>query len=315
MWEVKKKRTPPTKKILGRKTVSTCGSVRASGFHRELVQRLPASEARLLCVMILNAYLHPWNKKRLTYAQIAEDLGGVCPEGLLLQSLQRTPDDDEYWHKRLYRLRKIMCMTSGLRVASSRGFFFADPNVRAMLRSDCQPAPPFADHRRRLYKSGLYDVLLQRAGKLDPGCDASCVYVMETLFATRPESRRAVFVFEALWASADSDIMFLSYMWDDWRPSLADHFQDMFTKQHTSLLSCVCSRMRTSLVPLRALPAREGAEGAVLTVTDTNIAMRSSLSITYTHHAFAASSVKVLRQKLSSCRMRAAIIGDTILET
>ena len=62
-------------------------AVRASGFHRALVARLPASEGavhvaytRMLCVMIMDGYFHlvpgeGWNKKRWSYEQIVEDLG------------------------------------------------------------------------------------------------------------------------------------------------------------------------------------------------------------------------------------------------
>ena len=178
-------------------------AIRASGFHRALVQRLPASDgavhvshARLLSVMILHGYLHPWNKKGWTYAQIAEDLGGVCLESLLLKSLQRTSDDLEYWCERVHCLQTILYMTSGLSSSPyfvSRKRFFADPNVRVMLRRDCHPASPCADRRRRFYKSGWFDVLLQRVGKLDYRYNEDCFFVLEMLFATCPESRRAVF--------------------------------------------------------------------------------------------------------------------------
>ena len=87
-------------------------------------------------------------------------------------------------------------MTSGLSSSPyfvSRKRFFADPNVRVMLRRDCHPASPCADRRRRFYKSGWFDVLLQRVGKLDYRYNEDCFFVLEMLFVTCPESRRAVF--------------------------------------------------------------------------------------------------------------------------
>ena len=136
-------------------------AVRASGFHRALVARLPASEGavhvaytRMLCAIIMDGYLHPCNETRWSYAQIAEDLGGVCLESLLQQSLQHTSGDPEYWGDWVQCLQTIMYMTSDFSSASppyfvSRKRLFANPDVRAMLRSDCHRASPCAERRRR----------------------------------------------------------------------------------------------------------------------------------------------------------------------
>ena len=222
-------------------------AVRASGFHRALVARLPASEGavhvaytRMLCVMIMDGYchLHPeegWNKKHWSYEQIVEDLGGVCLESLLLQCLQHTSGDPDYWADCVRCLHTIMYMTSDFSSASpsysaSRKRLFANQDVRAMLRRDCHRASPCADRRRRLYKSGLFDVVLQRAGKLQRGpADEDCLFVLEILFATCPESRRAVF--DGICANAGGDKYFLyGFDWYSWGWSLSDHFQYMHTK-------------------------------------------------------------------------------------
>ena len=243
-------------------------AIRASGFHRALVQRLPASDgavhvshARLLSVMILHGYLHPWNKKGWTYAQIAEDLGGVCLKSLLLQSLQRTTDDLEYWCERLHCLQTILYMTSGLSSSPyfvSRKRFFADPNVRVMLRRDCHPASPCADRRRRFYKNGLFDVLLQRVGKLDYRYNEDCFFVLEMLFATCPESRRAVLtaclpMLAATWICFTSLIRIGGGRW-----------QIIFNtclQSNPCLFFLVCPRMRTFVATDNAsIPAQHCAE-------------------------------------------------------
>lgn len=216
-------------------------AVRASGFHRALIARLPASEGdihvaytRLLCVMITAGYLHECNETRWTYAQIAEDLGGVCLERLLLQCLQYTSGDPDHWGDSVQCLYTIMFMASDFSLASpyssgSRPRLFADPDVRAMLRRDCHRASPCADRRCSYYRSGLFDVVLQRMGTLRWALhNEDCLFVLEILFATCPESRQAVF--DAVCAKAGGDMNYFYKFDHDWSGSLSDHFKYTHTK-------------------------------------------------------------------------------------
>ncbi|MGB1592390.1 MAG: hypothetical protein ACPIOQ_06515, partial [Promethearchaeia archaeon] len=199
-------------------------AVRASGFHRALIARLPASEGtvhvaytRMLCVMITNGYLHSCNEKRWSYAQIAEDLGGVCLERLLLQCLQYTSGDPDHWGDSVQCLYTIMYMASDFSLASpyssgSRPRLFANPDGRTMLRRDCHRASPCADRRCSYYRSGLFDVVLQRMGTLRWALyNEGCLFVLEILFATCPESRQAVFDAVCAKAGGDMNYFYMNY--------------------------------------------------------------------------------------------------------
>ena len=216
-------------------------AVRASGFHRALVARLPASEGtvhvaytRMLCVLILDGYLHPFNEKRWSYAQISEDLGGVCLESLLLQCLQYTSGDPDHWGDWVQCLYTVMYLASDFSLESpyssgSRPRLFANPDVRTMLRCDYHRASPCADRRCSYYRSGLFDVVLQRMGTLRWALyNEDCLFVLEILFATCPESRCAVF--DAVCAKAGGDMNYFYKFDHDWSGSLSDHLKYTHTK-------------------------------------------------------------------------------------
>lgn len=214
-------------------------AVRASGFHRALIARLSASEgdihaaySRLFGTIIMHGYLYPRNKTHWSHEQIAEDLGCVCLESLLLQCLQHTSGDPYDWGALVRCLCMIMYQASGFSLSGrfdppSRRRLFGLPEVRGMLRSDCHGAAPCADRWRRFFQRGLFDVVLQRAGTLKwPSYNKDCMYVLEMLFVTCPESRRAVYNGVRIKAGGDMQV-FHRLQCDG---SLSDHFKYMYTK-------------------------------------------------------------------------------------
>lgn len=216
-------------------------AIRESGFHRALVARLSKSEgamhhaySSLLCTVIMDGYLYPYSKTLWSCAQIAEDLGGVCLESLLLQCLQNTSGDVHDWGDLVHCLRIVMYQPGGFSLAApfstpSRRRLFGLPDVRGMLRGGGHDATPCADRRRRCYQSGLFDVLLQRMGALDtPSHNESCAYVLEMLFITCSESRCAVF--DGVCAKARGDMQVFHRLNNYRLGSLSDHFKYMHTR-------------------------------------------------------------------------------------